>query len=103
MQAPLIEYVRNRKGQLVGVVVAQKIKPDSPFYGIGWSKCHVGMDTFNKDMGLTIARVRSQEIAWEPNIPSDIKVVYDRMKNRAQKYFKNARNIQDSAMLFRSV
>jgi hypothetical protein len=52
-----MQYVRvtrgSRKGQPMGMVVAMvSDKAIGPF---GWSKCHSGLDTYNKERGIQIA------------------------------------------------
>ena len=54
----LTQFVRNRKGNPIGIVVASKIL-DADVVRIGWSYTNVKAgDRFNKERGLGIARDR---------------------------------------------
>ena len=82
----LIEYVRvqrgPKKGQLKGVVVATDNK------GIGWSCVNTKAgDIFDKNRGIEIALSRRKE-GTKKQIPYDVMPVINRMKIRADKYFK---------------
>ena len=59
----LVKYVKNSKGQRVGVVVA--IDRDK----VGWSKCNFSMgDKFNRDRGKFIAIKRAEKYNYTPTI-----------------------------------
>lgn len=49
----LIEYVRNKKREKIGVLVAL---PSKNGFSIGWSKCNTSKnDKFDRDLGLILA------------------------------------------------
>jgi hypothetical protein len=87
----LIEYVRNRKGQRIGVVMAKAYNQNSGgMVKFGWSKANVKMgDSFDKEVGLNIARGRA-DTSWptDKTVPYDVLKVYNRMLYRSAKYFK---------------
>ena len=84
---PLIEYVRDRHNQKVGVVVACKFEGNDNVV-IGHSKANLSRgDKFNKDLGLHIAIDRAISNSTAP-IPSSILDTVNKMKSRAIKYFK---------------
>ena len=63
----LVKFVRRiRRGQnqMVGVLVAKKV--DDQTAVVGWSKCHVGKDHFDKIKGLDIAVKRIEKYAKDP-------------------------------------
>ena len=95
----LVKYVKDSRGQRVGVVVA------TGKYHIGWSKCNFAKgDKFNKDWGKFIARRRAakhslpEEIVeecdmWEfcddHHIPHSVVPDFFDMVRRADHYFKD--------------
>jgi hypothetical protein len=84
----LIQYVRNKKNQRVGVVVAVKnSNPENPFT-LGWSMCRVKLDKFNKSRGIFIARERASKTGTLKQMPRLVKPVFDKMIERGYKYFK---------------
>jgi len=76
----LVKYVKNNRGNLIGVVVA------TDKHNIGWSLCNK-RDRFNKDFGRYIAIGRA-EMDSTVDIPHSIINEYIEMKNRALRYFK---------------
>lgn len=57
----LVKYVRNKKGQRVGVVVA--IDKNR----IGWSKCNFSKgDRFDRERGKFIAQKRAEKYVYDP-------------------------------------
>lgn len=57
----LLKYVKNRKGQRIGVVLA--IGKDK----IGWSKCNFSMgDKFDREKGRDIALGRAEKYNYTP-------------------------------------
>lgn len=86
MNTELVEYVKNKSGNLVGVVVALKVPNNPAFVGLGWSKCRKN-DLFSKDFGLKIARNRATT-GSNVVIPRTIEQTIFKMKERAGRYFK---------------
>ena len=59
----LVKYVKDKRGQRVGVVVA--IAKDR----IGWSKCNFSKgDQFNKEWGKMIAKRRAEKHVYTPEV-----------------------------------
>ena len=88
MQNELIQYVRNRKNQRVGVVLATTAMFEGKVQiGIGWSMAKTKMDTFDKERGLQIARGRAKE-GTSTQVPRSIDPLYRQMINRAVGYWK---------------
>ena len=85
MNTEIIQFVRNKKRQPVGVVVARKI---DGYVRLGWSRCS-RQDRFNKNLGLELARGRT--LGWVGNyqIPHDVNKTLAVMKDRARKYFRS--------------
>jgi hypothetical protein len=84
----LIEYVRHPiTGQRCGVVVAVDLKDGTGSIGVGWSACHHKKDTWNKDLGLTIAINRAYSGTVKQPLPH-VQQVVDRMYDRAMKYYR---------------
>lgn len=65
----LKQFVRNDKRNKVGVLVAKQINDTD--VSIGWSKCHMGMDKFDKARGEKIAVDRAV-IGTNSVVPSSI-------------------------------
>lgn len=96
----LVSYIRNAEGKKCGVVVALSRGR------IGWSKCNLKKDRFNKAMGKKIAEGRAnlsakltnpdQEIVYykrngkvkHQKLPPGVSEAICRMQDRAQRYFK---------------
>lgn len=92
----LIQYVRTKKGQLKGVVVAFR-NPRSNEVNIGWSLCNTKAERFEKMIGLNKAITRSIPLTYWSSmtgtsdtwiIPNTVKDVYNRVGERAMKFFK---------------
>jgi hypothetical protein len=87
-------YIRNRNGNPVGVVIAEKIIGNP---SIGWSLC-CKRDKFSKEMGECIALNRAEKYASLPpeevlpKVPRTVQPYYNYMVNRANKYFKKDYN-----------
>lgn len=77
----LIEYLRDKNGSPVGVVVALG-KED-----IGWSLCNK-RDRFNKQRALEIAVGRSYKRNISDTKPVTILPLFNKVYARAQRYFK---------------
>lgn len=84
----LLYYVRDRKNRKIGLVLAYK-DPHVGCIKIGWSKCNIKLDNFNKIYGLWKAIKRAKPIGvFTYNVPHSLGQVYNRMLDRAVKYFK---------------
>lgn len=84
----LSQFVRDRKGQPRGMVVATIIDNE---VRIGWSYTNTTAgDQFDKHRAYHIAFNRA-EYGWGPNvkIPRDVEKVIQRMQNRVTRYYKN--------------
>jgi hypothetical protein len=76
------KYVKNRKEQLVGCVVAVGNGE------IGWSMCNFSQgDTFSKQRALDIALGRAY-IGSQKEIPHTLRKDFEYMKERSVRYFK---------------
>jgi len=92
----IIEYVREkRNGQIrkIGVLVGQ-ITDDNDI-DIGWSKVALKRegnvtDTFDKEIGLTIARGRTGIINDKTTVPHVIRKQLKTFEKRCLRYFKGA-------------
>jgi ribosomal protein L19 len=91
MQTKITKYIRNKKGQPRGVVVAVR-NGDEVTYG--YSLCHSSKDKWDREKGLQIAehRALSEKPYLLPKASNTRKVVTDAFQyisNRAVKYFKD--------------
>jgi hypothetical protein len=75
----IFEYVRNKKRQRIGVVVALDKT------SIGWSACNIKKDRFDKELGLKIAMGRAEH-SVSP-IPPHILPTFNYMVDRAYRYY----------------
>ena len=75
----LLEYIRNRKGEKIGVVVALNK------WSVGYSLCKKG-DRFDKQLGLEIAVGRAEYSTTL--VPRTVKHIFEKMAIRANRYFK---------------
>jgi hypothetical protein len=79
----IYEYVRDRNGHPLGVVVALGKKE------VGWSLCNK-KDRFDRDFALKIASGRAMHSNIKRNkIPKKILPTLDKMEDRAKRYYKN--------------
>ena len=88
----LVKYVRNKKNQRVGVVVAVSATQ------IGWSTCNFKMgDRFDKKRGREIAIGRAWKEEYERvdiyEVPFSVRWDVVEMTLRAGSYFKNLKKI----------
>lgn len=96
MKNVLREYIRDENNNPVGVVVALKNKEGNRVI-YGYSLVNSSVDQFNKKLGVEIAANRAvknwpNEFVPIPNMTRRrIKVTeaYDRLEDRAVKYFKD--------------
>jgi hypothetical protein len=75
----IFEYVRNRNGQPIGMVLAQN-------EGIGWSALHP-RDMFDKEIAFRIARGRAQN-GSNATVPRHVQAKLTLFVKRAERYFK---------------
>lgn len=89
MEHTLIRYIRNKKGQPRGVVVALR---DNNEVCYGYSICNP-IDPWNKHKGLKIAVARAlareYELPQAENTTKQIMEGYVNLSKRAVKYFKD--------------
>ena len=85
MNNEIILYVRNRKRQPVGVVVARKNESGRVMFG--WSRCN-RKDRFDKYLGLELARGRTLGWLSSVEVPRDVNKCLHSISQRAEKYFK---------------
>lgn len=90
----LKRYVRNKKKFPVGVLVAFKRPTDSQVV-IGWSKCHMNMDNFDKHMGTYVAinrglkhSIDSIDVTSDEIVPQVVRKSLSDFRVRVKKYFK---------------
>jgi len=84
----IYQYVRNRRRQKVGVVVA--IKRHDNTVGFGYSLCATNRgDAFNPETALNIALGRAENFPhFEGEIPQSVENDWDVIYSRAVRYFK---------------
>lgn len=84
------EYHRKKNGNLKGVVMAI----DKGVYG--WSMCD-SKDRFTKEVGVTLAARRALKAlsldvedreAFYGKVPQTLQPLFDKIKERAQRYYK---------------
>ena len=80
----LIEYVKNRKGRRIGVVVATAKEE------IGYSLANEKAgDKFNSELGLAIAVGRAKLGTTRfGDLPHTVATTYENMLDRAERYYK---------------
>jgi hypothetical protein len=84
----IFQYVRNRRREKVGVVVATK-RPDNTV-GFGYSLCATNRgDTFNPATALEIAVGRADNFPhFQGEIPQSVESDWSEIYDRACRYFK---------------
>ena len=91
MKNEIVKYIKDRKGNKIGVLVG--IKTTDGFVGIGWSKYATSIEytPFSKEKGLKIARGRA--FSHHENCHSELPfVISDELGSfidRCQRYFKD--------------
>lgn len=91
MQRVIIEYVRDKRRNPIGTVVAFVTEGNE--IAVGWSRCNRKLDRFNKQTGKFIA-------AWNAlhnhiksdfgNLPTAYRAKILKVLDRAYRYFKQA-------------
>lgn len=83
------KYIRDRKGQLVGVLVAAENQDN---YAIGFSLCAKSRgDRFDKDLGTSIAHRRALmllEEGFSKEIPQSIENDFNKFSEECIRYYK---------------
>lgn len=90
-QTEIFEYINrhtNGVNKKVGVIVGIN---DNGTIKIGWSKCNVKMDVFNKHMGLKMAKERA--LKGNPPAPACFRKHLRQFSARCVRYFKGAKNL----------
>jgi hypothetical protein len=84
----IYQYVRNRRRQKIGVVVAIKRNDDT--VGFGYSLCATNRgDTFNSETALNIALGRADNFPFfQGEIPQSVDKDWSDIYDRATRYFK---------------
>jgi hypothetical protein len=85
----IFQYVRNRRREKVGVVVATKRSDNT--IGLGFSLCATERgDTFDKDTALNIALGRAETFPYfSDTVPQSVKTDWAVIYDRAVRYFKS--------------
>ncbi len=85
----IFQYVRNRRRQKVGVVVATKRSDNT--VGFGFSLCATNRgDAFNPSTALNIALGRAENFPFfKDKIPQSVVNDWDIIYGRAVRYFKD--------------
>ena len=78
----LVEYVKNKKGQKIGVVVA--VDRDI----VGWSQCNIKKDTFDKTRAILIAEARCLTGTKMKPVGPEVPEALERIRERSHHYFK---------------
>ena len=83
----IFEYVRDTNRRKIGILVALNKNQ------IGWSKCNIKKDRFDKEMGLKIAIGRANKaplfLMENYELPRDIHYNIRPFINRVCRYFKH--------------
>ena len=87
----IVKYVRNRRGQSIGCVIAKKVDSNNNVYITG-SLCHKGKDLFDKGQALTLALDRVDTMATFDRpcrVALSLENEMNIMTERAKRYFKD--------------
>ena len=84
---PLIQYIRDKKNRKIGVLLGYK-DADGELM-IGWSKCNVKRDHFNRDLAITKAFSRRvQDVYPFPeDLPQSLRKQYMLFCQRCVRFF----------------
>jgi len=88
MNNTLHVYVRDRKNNPIGIVLA--LRHEDNTYSLGWSYAKRKHDKFDKEIGLSIAMGRA--LCPRPcrsKVPYEVNKLIPQMEDRAKRYFKN--------------
>lgn len=90
----IFQYVRNRRREKVGVVVATKRSDNTVGYGFSLCATRRG-DTFNPVTALDIALGRAETYPFfQGMIPQSLSPDWDEIVDRANRYFKDAKRAE---------
>lgn len=86
----IFQYVRNRRRQKVGIVVA--VKRNDNKVGLGYSLCATNRgDKFNPELALNIALGRAENFPnFDGLIPESVEKDWSEIYHRSERYFKDA-------------
>jgi hypothetical protein len=86
-QKHLLKYERNKHGQPIGVVIAFK---DEGIIKLGWSKCNLSAEPFDKQIGINkaISRAVDYRQVDERDVPRGTREEVLEMIARLQRYFQ---------------
>ena len=89
----IFQYVRNRRRQKVGIVVA--VKRNDNRVGFGYSLCAVNRgDKFNPELALNIALGRAENFPnFQGMIPYSVHNDWAEILNRSERYFKDVKSL----------
>jgi len=82
----LVQYLRDKKGRRTGVVVGIFLSLSNEI-SVGWSKCNMKLDKFDKGLGIRIAVGRAEKGSETP-CPDSMQELMNNMYYRASRYFK---------------
>lgn len=83
----VMQYVLNKRRERVGVVLSFKNKDGDVL--IGYSKCNIGLEKFDKHIGVAKAIYRAYHIGLIPDdVPRSMREAVMRMRKRAIRYFR---------------
>ena len=84
---PLIQYIRDKNNRKVGVLLGYK-DADGELM-IGWSKCNIKRDKFNRDLAITKAFSRRELNAgkWADGLPQSLRETYQSFCDRCVRFF----------------
>ena len=86
----IFEMVRERHKR-VGVIVG--LKQDDTIK-VGWAKCNIKLDKFNRDEGIALAEARAIKMATAPALPLCMVRQMREFQKRCIRYFKGAKTME---------
>lgn len=86
----ICEMVRERHRR-VGVIVGLR---EDESIKIGWAKCNVKLDKFDREKGLDMAEARARKILTSPKVPDCMRRQLNEFCARSIRYFKGARTLE---------
>jgi len=98
----IVRYVK-RRGETVGCVIAKKYDDfvQEPTVAVTGSLCRTSKDTFDKQLGVSLALKRAHSIVFEGRncpVPNSLKDDMIYMEARAKRYFKDCTNFLHSVV-----
>lgn len=90
METQLVRYVKNRRGEKVGCVIAKSFPGLKEIYVSG-SLCHTKVERFDKETALALAEERAIATAFHGRacpLPHSLTNEVYEMVDRAHRYFK---------------